>query len=72
MFNEDGYRNNQLNKHLEEDNSELSNCCNAEILEDSDVCSECMEHCVTVTEDYENAMCDKADSERELEREADD
>lgn len=23
----------------------LSNCCNAEIIEETDVCSECKEHC---------------------------
>ena len=67
MFNEDEYRNNQLNKHLEDDESELSNCCNADILSNG-LCSRCLEHCITNTDEYENAMCDKADSERERER----
>lgn len=70
-FNEDQYRNNQLNKHLEDDESQNSNCCNAELIGESDICSECLEHCVTISQDYENAMCDKGDAERELERECD-
>lgn len=64
-FNEDEYRNKQLNKYLDGDDSTNSNCCNAAILEDSDICSECGEHCVTITEEYENAMYDKADAEHE-------
>lgn len=69
-FNEDEYRNNQQKKHLEEDESQNSNCCNAEIYI-GDICSECSEHCVTVTEEHENAMWDKGDAERELARESD-
>lgn len=68
-MSEDTYRDNQLNKYLDGDDSQNSNCCNAAILEDSDICSECNEHCVTIAEDYENAMCDKMDEEREERRE---
>ncbi len=45
-FNEDAYRDNQLNKYLDEQE---------ETQEDIDA--------------YEDAMCDRADAQRELERE---
>ena len=71
-FNEDEYRDNQLNKHLaEQDVRILSNCCGAELLGDTEICSDCIEHCSPTREDeyladeYENAMCDKADAERD-------
>ena len=64
---EDEWRDKQLNEHLEEDNSELSNCCDAEMY--GEVCSECSEFCVSNRNEYEDAMCDRADSERELRRE---
>ena len=61
-----------LNDYLDGTNDELSNCCEAFFIEDSDICSDCLEHAVTMTEAYENYQCDKADSERELKREQDD
>ena len=59
------YRDRQLHKYLEENESQNSDCCNASILPDSDVCSECHEHCVTVTEAHEMYLDDKADAQRE-------
>jgi len=70
-FNEDRYRDMQLQKYLEPDTSELSNCCDEEIDEHTGLCSRCKEPCITNTEEYENAMEDKADAQRELEREDD-
>jgi hypothetical protein len=31
----------------------VSNCCGAEIIENTDLCSDCKEHC----SDFDNAMC---------------
>ena len=71
IINEDTYRNNQLDKYLDGDDSTNSNCCHAAILEDSDICSECREHCVTVAEEYEIAMSNRMDEERESKDERD-
>ncbi len=51
--NQDLHQDRQLEKHLEGDNSDLSNCCEAIIYENSDVCSDCKEHCVTISEELE-------------------
>jgi len=42
-FNEDDYRDRQLNKYLERGEEELSICCDAEIT-DQGLCSDCLEH----------------------------
>ena len=34
-----------------DDYAHLSNCCCAPIYEDSDICSECKEHCATMEEE---------------------
>ena len=76
-MNEDEYRDNQLNKHLaDQEMAELvSSCCGAPLKENTALCSDCKEHCSEVEmgeymyEERESAMCDKADSERELQRE---
>ena len=76
-FDEDAYRDRQTNKYLEEQegNEAVSNCCGSPICEESDVCCDCKEMCAPITqsefdaEEYEAAMCDRADSERELARE---
>jgi len=80
-FNEDKYRDNQLNKHLEqqEQNETVSECCGAEAEEriDCDECSECGECCRTITrgeyacDEYQSAMEDRADAQRDLERDYD-
>lgn len=70
QFNEDAYRDRQLNKYLEEDEGVLSNCCGALILEGTDICSECLEHCVTKTEEAEMARDDAGDAKLEEAREA--
>jgi len=77
-FNEDDYRDQQLYKYLDEqDDFIVSNCCGALIYDESDICSKCKEHCVEVSKHefdadaYEDAMCDRADAQRELERERD-
>ena len=72
-FNEDVYRDNQLNKYLEslEMNEGVSNCCGVPIEEDTDVCSLCGEHYEVISlgewkyQEYENAMCDRAEAERD-------
>ena len=37
--------------HLDDDIGNLSNCCTAIIYEDSDICSACKEHCVSIDEE---------------------
>lgn len=72
------YQNKILNKYLNSVDGECSDCCGAEVLEDTDICSECNEHCTAMSigdynyEEYENAMADRCDSDRELEGERDD
>lgn len=71
---EDRYRDMQLDKHLneQEKNEEISECCRESLIEDNNICSKCYEHCDVITigehetEQYESAMEDKADAEREL------
>ena len=75
---ESEWRDHQLNQHyLEEEMAEeVSNCCGHTIIF-GDVCGNCKEHCdVTprgewLYEEKVNAECDRADSQRELEREDD-
>ena len=80
-FNEDDYRNQQLERHLaEQDMGELvSNCCGEPIIEEPiDVCSNCREHCKVVEMGeymYEYRLAaeeDRADAQRDLKREQDD
>ena len=68
----DQYLADQVEKHMTEGLGELSNCCGADIYEDSDICTECNEHCVTMDEEKEIAMWDKADSKMEERRERND
>ena len=74
-FDEDAYQDRKLNEYLDSCDYGVSNCCGKYQLEDTDICSECNEHSDEIsTGDYnymelEMAMCDKADSERELRRE---
>ncbi len=73
----DRHLDNQLNRYYEEQESSMpvSNCCGATMEEQQCYCPECNSGCVVITygeymaEEYENAMCDKADSQRELDRE---
>ena len=39
--------------HLTDEVGNLSNCCTAIIYEDSDICSACKEHCVSIDEEEE-------------------
>jgi len=80
-FNEDNYRNQQIERHLaEQEMGELcSNCCGEPIVEESmDVCSNCREHCKVVEMGeymYEYRLAaeeDRADAQRDLKREQDD
>ena len=73
-MNEDEFRNQELNKYLDQeeaDNTEVSNCCGAIIYDDSDICSDCKEHCVIQSQaDYmfdahQAAIEDKADEARD-------
>ena len=52
-MNQDQHKDLQLDKYLNGDNSELSNCCEATIYENSDICSDCKEPCITVSEEFE-------------------
>jgi len=75
-MNEDDYRDKQLDKHLreEEDRELVSSCCGESMYEDlegNDICFNCQEECSTtshgeyITDEYETAMCDKADADRD-------
>lgn len=66
-FDEDAYFNNKLNKYLDDQEEELSNCCEATI-DEKGLCSDCLEHCESKADAYENAMWDKADAEHEWAR----
>ena len=49
-FNEDEYQNNILNKYLDEQDYDVSNCCGATIEdENNDICPDCGEHCLVVS-----------------------
>ena len=75
MIDEDEYMAKKLHEHLDDYDYYVSNCCGEEMESYIDICPNCGEHCEVVSnkereyEEYENAMCDKADSERELARE---
>ena len=79
-FNEDDYRDQQLNKHLAEQEmaEPVSNCCGEPIEENTDICSKCKEHCseVELGEFMYDAHVayeeDRSDEQRELERDRDD
>ena len=66
-FNEDDYRDRQLNKYLESQEEEMSNCCDAPIT-DEGLCSYCDEHVTTEAERQEQAMWERADAEHERRR----
>ena len=55
------YHTKLLNEHLEEDNSEMSVCCDAPIYDG--FCSQCGEHSESNTEHYENMMFERAESQ---------
>ena len=77
MINEDEYMAKKLHEYLDDYDYYVSNCCGEEMESYVYVCPKCGEHCITVSkherdyEEYENAMCDKADLDRELSREED-
>ncbi len=70
----DSINNSILNKYLDAQElaCEVSNCCGEPMLPETDICSSCREYAAPITlaefqaEEYENAMCDAADSTREL------
>ena len=76
-FDEDAYRDQQLDKHLAEQEmaEPVSNCCGEPIEENTDICSRCKEHCSEQELGeyiYDTHMAyeeDRADAQRELERE---
>jgi len=80
MFNEDEYKNNEINKYLaqQEGYEEVSDCCGAEVEYNEDnesyICSNCGSECNIQSlsdfqhDEYENAMEDKADIQRDNER----
>ncbi len=79
QFDEDAYKDEQLNKHLADmELAEIvSNCCGAPIIENTDICSQCGEHCSEqelgeyMYDVQQAAEEDAADAQRELKREQD-
>ena len=73
----DSYLDKQIEMHYAEQeyNMPVSNCCGVYIYENDDICPECYEHCEVISHgeyeyiEHDNAMCDKADSDRDLARE---
>jgi len=53
----DDYLERQVDKHTRE-KMNYSNCCNAEISDDTDICPQCFEHCELI--DEEQYLQDKA------------
>ncbi len=39
------------------DGQKLSNCCNSKILDDSDLCSKCKEHCISICDECKENEC---------------
>jgi len=70
--NEDQLRDLELRKYLDEAGGNYSNCCNAPMIEETDICSECGEHSESITDSYENAMYERGEMQRDLEREQND
>ena len=73
MMNEDEYRNQQLNKHLDQqdlDNEEVSACCGCEV--DDEICVDCRDMCKTISKaDYIfNMKCSIAEERGDAEMEA--
>ena len=72
----DSYLERETEKYYEEQEyaMSVSNCCGVYV-EDGDICQDCSEHCEVISlgeyeyVKYEDAMCDKADSDRDLARE---
>jgi len=68
----DSYLDRQLEKHNNEQEMaiEVSNCCGEQMIDDSDICTHCGEHCESLPlgehlyNEKENAECDKADELR--------
>lgn len=46
---EDEYRNKQLDKYLDSRDYEVSKCCGDYIVEDTDLCNKCNEHCDAIS-----------------------
>ena len=66
----DHQRDQKLNKHLEADDGELSNCCSERIFEDTDICSHCGDHCVTLAYELLRLKDSETDDRIETERES--
>ena len=64
----DSYLERQTEQYMTRGDQYLSNCCNAEIYEDSDICTECKEHCVTVEEEKQMCMDEIGDQKMEERR----
>jgi len=79
MIDSDKYLDNQLNKYYEEQESNMPVCnmCGKTMEDDTEYCLHCEANTVVIThgeyiaDEYENAMCDKADAQTELDRERD-
>ena len=75
MFNEDEYRDRQLNKYLDQqdlENEEVSNCCGSNICDESDICCDCRDHCTVISKaDYLfDEQCSMAEERGDAEMEA--
>lgn len=66
-FDEDAYMDRLVEQHMTGNDDEFSDCCGADILRGG-ICSECMEHCQSISDQKENAMWEAADAKRDLER----
>ena len=72
----DSYLDRQLEKHYKEEEAseEVSNCCGEPVYDETDICSDCEEHCDIITlgefmtDSYESARADAADAQRDLEK----
>ena len=74
---EDEWKDKQFSDHLEEQELGVGVCniCGEDMEDDNEYCQNCETSVVVITrgeymrDEYENAECDKADANKELERE---
>ena len=62
---EDEWRDKQLNEYLNEYDDQLSNCCDAMIYPDTDICSACKDNCVTHAQYQEQLRDGRGDAQYE-------
>ena len=63
--NQDHQRDLQLADHLDEHSADNSTCCDAPMIENTDLCSDCKEHSQSYRDMYEQSMSDRMEADKE-------